>query len=48
MKRHITLLHDYNEIRDIGTGLLGMIAENRGVRVVELYEGGEFGVGIGD
>lgn len=46
MKRHIKLLHDYNDIKDVGQGLLGMIADNRGVRVVELYE--EFGVGIAD
>lgn len=30
----------------MGQGLLGMIADNRGVRVGELY--GEFGVGIAD
>jgi hypothetical protein len=35
-------------MRDIGQGLLGMVAENRGVRVRELYEGGEFSVGVGD
>ncbi|TGO44112.1 hypothetical protein BCON_0601g00030 [Botryotinia convoluta] len=46
VKRHIKLLHDYNDIKDVGQGLLGMIADNRGVRVGELYE--EFGVGIAD
>ncbi|TGO11298.1 hypothetical protein BTUL_0113g00280 [Botrytis tulipae] len=46
VKRHIRLLHDYNDIKDVGQGLLGMIADNRGVRVGELYE--EFGVGIAD
>ncbi|KAF7897349.1 hypothetical protein EAF00_005577 [Botryotinia globosa] len=46
VKRHIRLLHDYNDIKDVGQGLLGMIADNRGVRVGELYE--EFGVGISD
>ena len=40
------MLHDYNDIKDVGQGLLGMIADNRGVRVGELYE--EFGVGIAD
>ncbi|KAF7948954.1 hypothetical protein EAE96_008133 [Botrytis aclada] len=46
VKRHIKLLHDYNDIKDVGQGLLGMIADNRGVRVGELYE--EFGVAIAD
>ncbi|QSZ30895.1 hypothetical protein DSL72_000453 [Monilinia vaccinii-corymbosi] len=46
VKRHIKLLHDYNDIKDVGQGLLGMIADNRGVRVGELYE--EFGVNIAD
>ena len=46
VKRHIKLLHDYNDIRDVGQGLVGMIADNRGVRIGELYE--EFGVGFKD
>ncbi|KAL2038535.1 hypothetical protein N7G274_008874 [Stereocaulon virgatum] len=46
VKAHIKLLHDYNEIRDIGQGLMGIIADNRGVRVIDVYE--EFGVGQGD
>ncbi|KAH6681712.1 DNA repair protein, partial [Halenospora varia] len=46
VKTHIKLLHDYNDIKDIGQGLVGMIAENRGVRIGELYE--EFGVGLKD
>ncbi|KAI6715973.1 hypothetical protein JHW43_001470 [Diplocarpon mali] len=46
VKRHIKLLHDYNDIRDVGQGLVGMIADNRGVRIGELY--GEFGVGLKD
>ncbi|KAF7948291.1 uncharacterized protein EAE97_003702 [Botrytis byssoidea] len=46
VKRHIRLLHDYNDIKDVGQGLLGMIADNRGVRVGEMYE--EFGLGIAD
>ena len=29
VKRHIRLLHDYNEIRDIGMGLCGVIADAR-------------------
>ncbi|RDW84732.1 hypothetical protein BP6252_02322 [Coleophoma cylindrospora] len=42
VKTHIKLLHDYNDIRDVGQGLLGMIADSRGVRVGTIYE--EFGV----
>ncbi|MCJ1239883.1 hypothetical protein MMC14_007881 [Varicellaria rhodocarpa] len=43
---HIKLLHTYNEMRDVGMGLLGIIADNRGVRVRDVYE--EFGVGVDD
>jgi hypothetical protein len=46
VKRHIKLLHDYNDIRDVGQGLIGMIADNRGVRIGDLYE--EFGVNVKD
>ncbi|CZR54772.1 uncharacterized protein PAC_04656 [Phialocephala subalpina] len=46
VKRHIKLLHDYNDIKDIGQGLVGMIADQRGLRVGELYE--EFGVDLKD
>jgi hypothetical protein len=46
VQNHITLLHTYNQIRDIGTGLMGIIAENRGVRVRDVYR--EFGVGETD
>ena len=48
VKAHIRRLHEYNEIRDIGQGLIGMIADQRGVRIVECYESGEFGVGVKD
>ncbi len=48
VKNHIKLLHEYNEIRDVGQGIIGMIADNRGVRIVELYESGEFGVSAKD
>ncbi|KAK3060453.1 hypothetical protein LTS18_008513 [Coniosporium uncinatum] len=41
--RHIKLLHHYNEIRDVGQGLMGLIAESRGVRIKEVQE--DFGVG---
>jgi len=33
-------------MRDIGTGLMGIIAENRGVRVRDVYA--EFGVAVKD
>lgn len=42
IKEHITLLHQYNEIRDIGLGLMGMISDQRGVRLRDVQE--EFGV----
>ncbi|KAA8567573.1 hypothetical protein EYC84_008048 [Monilinia fructicola] len=46
VKKHIKLLHDYNDIKDVGQGLLDLIAQNRGVRAGELYE--EFGVATTD
>ena len=46
IKEHISLLHRYNEIKDIGQGLLGMIAEKRGVVLKEVGE--DFGVGVTD
>ncbi|MCJ1225380.1 hypothetical protein MMC12_002029 [Toensbergia leucococca] len=42
VRKHINLLTTYNEIRDIGMGLMGMIAESRGLRIKDVYE--EFGV----
>ena len=42
IKRHIKLLHDYNEIRDVAMGLIGMIADQRGVRMRDCLA--EFGV----
>ena len=44
--QHIKLLHTYNEIKDIGQGLMGLIADARGVRIVEVQE--EFGIGVKD
>ncbi|KAK3076542.1 hypothetical protein LTS18_012734 [Coniosporium uncinatum] len=41
--QHIKLLHHYNEIRDVGQALMGLIAESRGVRIKEVQE--DFGVG---
>lgn len=46
IKEHIALLHRYNEIKDIGQGLMGLIADQRDCRVVNVME--EFGVGEGD
>ncbi|EAS30494.3 DNA repair protein Swi5/Sae3 [Coccidioides immitis RS] len=46
VKRHIRLLHEYNEIKDIGQGLLGLIAEGRGVRCVDVQR--EYGIGGND
>ncbi|MCJ1349736.1 hypothetical protein MMC31_007977 [Peltigera leucophlebia] len=42
VQTHISLLHTYNEIRDIASGLMGIIADNRGVRARDIYE--EYGV----
>ncbi|KAI9700401.1 MAG: hypothetical protein M1836_002416 [Candelina mexicana] len=44
--RHIRLLHDYNDIKDVGMGLMGIIADNRGVRVSAVYA--DFGVAMKD
>jgi len=46
VKAHIKLLHDYNEIRDIGQGLMGIIADNRGLRVSDVYR--DFDIAEGD
>lgn len=46
IKEHIALLHKYNEIKDIGQGLMGLIADKRDCRVVVVME--ELGVGEGD
>jgi DNA repair protein Swi5/Sae3 len=46
IKQHIKLLHEYNEIKDVAQGLIGMIADARDVRVVDCQR--EFGVGVGD
>jgi DNA repair protein Swi5/Sae3 len=46
VKRHIKLLHAYNEIKDVGQGLMGLIADARGVRLKEVME--EMGIGEKD
>ncbi|KAJ5728064.1 DNA repair protein SWI5 [Penicillium malachiteum] len=42
VQRHIRLLHEYNEIKDVAQGLMGLIADAKGVRVVEIHK--EYGV----
>lgn len=42
VREHIKLLHEYNELKDVGQGLMGLIADQRGVRIVEVQE--EFGI----
>lgn len=42
VRAHIAHLHAYNEIRDVGQGLIGLVADGRNVRAAEVYE--EFGV----
>ncbi|KAG5207290.1 DNA repair protein Swi5/Sae3 [Trichophyton interdigitale] len=46
VKEHIRLLHDYNEIKDVGQGLIGLIAQSRGVRHIEVQT--EFGIATAD
>ncbi|KAF6807106.1 duf1337 domain-containing protein [Colletotrichum sojae] len=46
--RHVKLLREYNQIKDVGQQLMGIVAENRGVTVGSLYKSGEFGVGSKD
>ena len=46
IKEHIQLLHRYNEIKDIGQGLMGLIADKRGARIKEIME--DYGIGDKD
>ncbi|KAK4119159.1 PH domain-like protein [Parathielavia appendiculata] len=43
---YIRRLQKYNDIKDIGEQLIGLVAENRGIPVRTLYENGEYGVGM--
>ncbi|KAK5121868.1 hypothetical protein LTR85_004439 [Meristemomyces frigidus] len=43
IKEHIALLHKYNEMKDVGQGLMGLIADKRGVRVGTVMEEFEMG-----
>ncbi|KAL8945366.1 MAG: hypothetical protein Q9211_000136 [Gyalolechia sp. 1 TL-2023] len=38
VQNHIRLLREYNDIRDIGTSLMGIIADNRRVQMKRVYE----------
>lgn len=42
VKEHIKLLHEYNELKDMGQGLMGLIADQRGARIIEVQS--EFGI----
>lgn len=46
VKRHIALLGRYNKTRDAGQSLMGLIAEQRGVRVAEVMD--ELGIDVRD
>ena len=46
IKGHIALLHKYNEIKDIGQGLMGLIADKRDCRVKVVMD--DFGMGEKD
>jgi hypothetical protein len=46
VKEHIKLLHEYNELKDVGQGLMGLIADQRGVRIIEIQD--EFGIDAND
>ncbi|PLN76641.1 Swi5-domain-containing protein [Aspergillus taichungensis] len=46
VQRHIRLLHDYNEIKDIAQGLMGLLADARGERQIDVQRA--FGVGDRD
>ncbi|EKV05058.1 DNA repair protein Swi5/Sae3, putative [Penicillium digitatum PHI26] len=41
-ERYTQRLHEYNDIKDVGQGLMGLLADARGVRQVEVER--EFGV----
>lgn len=46
LKTHIKLLHDYNEMKDMASALVGLIADQRGVKIVDVME--EMGIAEGD
>jgi hypothetical protein len=46
LRNQIQLLHDYNELKDIGQMLLGKLAELQGTTSASLYE--DFGLSLSD
>ncbi|KAE8144760.1 DNA repair protein [Aspergillus avenaceus] len=46
LQRHIQLLHDYNEIKDTGQGLMSLIADARGMRQADVEK--EYGINVRD
>ena len=45
-KRHINLLHQYNELKDVVQAMIGRVAHARGVKAADLYE--NYGLSLGD
>lgn len=48
VQAHIRLLKEYNDMKDMGQQLIGLIAENRGTPIGKLYEDGQYGVTTDD
>lgn len=48
VENHIRLLRQYNEVKDVGQQIIGMIADNRGVPIASLYQDEEFGLTADD
>ncbi|KAL2022396.1 hypothetical protein VTK56DRAFT_5463 [Thermocarpiscus australiensis] len=44
VQTHIRRLKEYNDMKDIGQQLIGLIAENRAVPIRTLYDSGQYGV----
>ena len=38
IQTHIKLLQDYNAVKDVAQGLMGILADKRGVRLVDVME----------
>ncbi len=48
VQQHIRLLREYNDLKDVGQQLIGLVAENRGVPVGRFYEDGQYSVTADD